>query len=140
MRKLAVALLAVLCTSTVSGNLAAPAQADDPATPRLHREGRNLVDQFGRQVIVHGFNFVWKSAPYAPPDTPNGFTAADAQWLYDHGFNGARLGILWAGVNPTAPGVVDNSYFAKWQRVVDLMAGKGSGTRSTAAKACLPGR
>ncbi|MFL6157543.1 MAG: cellulase family glycosylhydrolase [Marmoricola sp.] len=125
MKKLAVAVLALLCVFAVSGNLATPAHADGSATPRLHREGRSLVDQYGRQVIVHGFNFVWKSAPYAPPDTPNGFTAADAQWLYDHGFNGARLGILWAGVNPTAPGVADGTYFAKWQRVIDLMAGKG---------------
>jgi endoglycosylceramidase len=124
-KKLALALLLLLATVTVSGNLATPAGAEGPATPRLHREGRNLVDQFGRQVIVHGFNFVWKRPPYVPPNTPGGFTAADAQWLYDHGFNGARLGILWAGVNPTAPGVVDTGYLDQWQRVVDLMAGKG---------------
>jgi endoglycosylceramidase len=125
MRKLVVALLALLATFALSGNLAAPAHADDPVVPRLQRDGQTLVDQYGRTVIVHGLNFVWKSAPYAPPNTPGGFTAADAQWLYDHGFNGARLGVLWAGVNPTAPGVVDNSYFAKWDRVVDLMADKG---------------
>jgi hypothetical protein len=124
-RRVAVALLALLLTLTVSGNLAAPANAEDPAVPRLQREGRNLVDEHGRLVIVRGFNFVWKSAPYVPPNTPNGFTATDAQWLYDHGFNGARLGILWAGVNPTGPGVVDNTYFDKWQRVIDLMAAKG---------------
>ena len=28
-------------------------------------------------------------------------------------------------MNPTAPGVVDPSYFTKWDRVVDLMADKG---------------
>ena len=76
-------------------------------------------------MIVHGLNFVWKRAPYVPPDSPEGFTAADADWLYEHGFNGARLGVLWPGVNPTAPGVVDPTYFEKWDRVVDLMADKG---------------
>jgi hypothetical protein len=121
MRKLTALLLAlVLATLVVPG----AAKADDPA-PQLHREGRYLVDAQGRLVIVHGLNFVWKKAPYVPPDTPAGFTAADAQWLYDHGFNGARLGILWAGVNPSAPGVADPSYFAKWDRVVNLMAAKG---------------
>jgi hypothetical protein len=128
MRKLSAllaALIALVLATGVSGISTGSASADAPALPQLQRDGRQLVDEHGRLVIVHGFNFVWKSAPYAPPDTANGFTAADAQWLYDHGFNGARLGILWAGVNPTAPGVVDNSYFDKWQRVIDLMAGKG---------------
>lgn len=107
-----------------TSDLAAAAPPPDP-TPRLQREGRYLVDQHGRLVIVHGLNFVWKKAPYVPPDSPEGFTAADAQWLHDHGFNGARLGVLWAGVNPTAPGVADASYFDKWDRVVDLMADQG---------------
>ncbi|MBO9523061.1 MAG: cellulase family glycosylhydrolase [Nocardioidaceae bacterium] len=121
MRKVTLLLLALVLAAVVTPG---PAHADGPA-PRLHREGRYLVDEHGRLVIVHGLNFVWKRAPYAPPDTPAGFTAADADWLYEHGFNGARLGVLWAGVNPTAPGVADASYFAKWDRVVDLMAGKG---------------
>lgn len=122
-------LLALVFTGTLTGATWGTATADPGSdgapVPRLQRDGRMLVDQYGRTVIVHGLNFVWKKAPYAPPDSPEGFTAADAQWLYDHGFNGARLGVLWAGVNPTAPGVVDPSYFAKWDRVVDLMADKG---------------
>jgi hypothetical protein len=128
MRKSILAVLTPLLAAAVavgSTGITTTARADDPAVPRLARDGLTLVDQYGRQVIVHGLNFVWKKAPYAPPDTPAGFTAADAQWLYDHGFNGARLGVLWAGVNPTAPGVADASYFAKWDRVVDLMADKG---------------
>ena len=120
-------LLALLLAGALPGSPATTAAADPaPADgPKLQRDGRYLVDEQGRLVIVHGLNFVWKKAPYAPPDTPNGFTSADADWLYEHGFNGARLGILWPGVNPTAPGVVDPAYFAKWDRVVDLMADKG---------------
>ncbi|MCZ4498266.1 MAG: endoglycoceramidase [Marmoricola sp.] len=129
MKKVALtALLAALGSLLVTAVLVgagSQAASADPATPRLQREGRNLVDQYGRQVIVHGLNFVWKKAPYAPPNTAEGFTGADAQWLYDHGFNGARLGVLWPGVNPTAPGVVDPTYFAKWDRVTNLMADKG---------------
>lgn len=119
------ALLTLVLTGTLTGATSGTATADPAPVPRLQREGRTLVDQYGRIVIVHGLNFVWKKAPYVPPNTAEGFTATDAQWLYDHGFNGARLGILWPGVNPTAPGVVDPTYFAKWDRVVDLMAEKG---------------
>lgn len=110
-----------------AGGATASAGASNPAdpTPRLQREGRYLVDEHGRLVIVHGLNFVWKRAPYVPPNSAAGFTAADADWLYEHGFNGARLGILWPGVNPDAPGVADPGYFAKWDRIVDLMAEKG---------------
>ncbi len=102
---------------------AAPAAAPDPEpVPQLRREGRWLVDQYGRVVIVRGVNLVWKRAPYAPPDTAAGFTTEDADWLADHGFNGARLGTLWAGVTPKAPGVADTAYFERWQRVMDDLA------------------
>ena len=126
MRRLAVVLLTVALGLTLAGTAAGPASADtDSGVPRLHREGRHLVDQYGRIGVVHGLNLVWKRAPYAPPDTPAGFTTADADWLERYGFNGARLGILWAGVTPTQPGVADASYFQKWDRVVDLLAGRG---------------
>lgn len=118
-----VALLLAGLGIGAGGAQSAAAPAADP--PQLQRDGRYLVDEFGRTVIVHGLNFVWKKAPYVPPNTAEGFTATDAQWLYDHGFNGARLGIMWPGVNPTAPGVADPTYFAKWDRIVDLMAEKG---------------
>ncbi len=126
MRRLT-ALLIVLLALTLTGTLIRTASADPtpPPIPRLQRDGHSMVDQYGRIVIVHGLNLVWKSAPYAPPDTPAGFTTADADWLKTYGFNGARLGILWAGVTPNASGVVDPSYFAKWDRVVNLLADRG---------------
>ncbi|MFL6158910.1 MAG: cellulase family glycosylhydrolase [Marmoricola sp.] len=126
MKKVALtALLSVLLSVVAVGLTVGPASADDAAVPRLQREGRNTVDQYGRIVIVHGLNMVWKSAPYAPPNTAAGFTTADADWLKTYGFNGARLGILWAGVTPNAPGVADPTYFAKWDRVVNLLADRG---------------
>ncbi|MGW0634981.1 hypothetical protein [Nocardia salmonicida] len=69
-------------------------------------------------VIVHGVNLVWKRALYAPPDTAEGFTAADTASLAEPGFYGARIGSLWAGVTPTAPGVVDPEYLERWDRIV----------------------
>jgi endoglycosylceramidase len=101
---------------------AATSAATAVEVPRLHREGRWLVDDQGRVVVVHGVNLVYKRAPYAPPDTPAGFTAADADWLARYGFNAARLGVLWAGVNPIRPGLADPAYFRAVDRVADLLA------------------
>lgn len=126
MRKPAAALLTALLALSLVGTTARSASAEDTEElPQLHRDGRHLVDQHGRVVIVHGLNFVWKRAPYAPPDTPAGFTEADADWLERHGFNGARIGMLWAGVTPDQPGVADPAYFDSWDRVIDLMADRG---------------
>jgi endoglycosylceramidase len=73
-------------------------------------------------VIVHGLNMVWKRPPYAPPNTAAGFTARDADWLKRYGFNGARIGTLWAGVTPEQPGVADPAYFRRVDRVTKLLA------------------
>jgi endoglycosylceramidase len=108
--------------SAPGGTGTEPAASVANPVPRLHREGRWLVDDQGRVVVVHGVNLVYKRAPYAPPDTAAGFTAADADWLAEHGFNAARLGVLWAGVNPVRAGVADPAYLAKVDRVADLLA------------------
>lgn len=118
----AVLLAALGLTATAASASAAPTDDD---TPQLRKQGRWLVDEQGRVVIVHGFNLVWKLDPYVPPATAEGFAAADADWLEQHGFNGVRLGTLWAGITPDAPGVGDPSYRTGWQRVMDLLADKG---------------
>jgi endoglycosylceramidase len=96
----------------------------EPA-PQLRRKGRWLVDPDGRVVIVHGLNLVYKRRPYVPPNSVTGFRAADARWLARHGFNGARIGTLWAGLTPEAPGRADPTYLDRWQRVMDLLAEEG---------------
>lgn len=101
---------------------AAVATPRTPEPPRLQRRGRWLVDPQGRVVIVHGLNLVYKHDPYVPPATAAGFTARDARWLRRMGFNAARIGTLWAGLTPDAPGRVDATYVAKWQRIMDLLA------------------
>ncbi len=102
-------------TGVVSASL-----SDD--APQLRRKGRWMVDPDGRVVIVHGVNLVYKLDPYAPPDDAAGFREADADWLEAHGFNAARIGTLWAGLTPNAPGVADPAYISKWQRIIDLLA------------------
>lgn len=114
---------AVTCTAPAQtpGERAPSASANQ--VPQLRRDDRWLVDEHGRVVLIHGMNLVWKHKPYAPPDSPEGFTAADARWLADHGFNGARIGTLWAGVSPTQPDTVDQDYLNQWDRVVKQLAG-----------------
>jgi len=94
---------------------------------QLRREGRFMVDALNRVVLLHGVNAVWKLRDdnyYTPPDEPRGFTAADADWLRDHGFNTVRLGVIFAGVMPE-PGVIDQGYLAGIDRVVQLLASRG---------------
>lgn len=90
-------------------------------TPQLRQDGRWLVDQHNRVVITHGMNTIWKKAPYYPPNTAEGFTAADAQWLKNHGFNSARVGTLFVGVMPER-NQIDNAYLDEWDRVIQLLA------------------
>ncbi|WP_372729168.1 cellulase family glycosylhydrolase [Nocardioides sp.] len=104
------------------GREVAERSAARKAPPQLRRAGRWLVDPQGRVVIVHGLNLVWKHDPYVPPATREGFRARDARWFARHGFNAARVGTLWAGLTPDAPGVADPSYLRRWQRVLDLLA------------------
>ncbi|WP_428384322.1 cellulase family glycosylhydrolase [Nevskia ramosa] len=95
-----------------------------PSQDQLRHQGGWLVDRQGRVVILHGVNAVWKHAPYTPPDSLEGFTAADADWLAAHGFNAMRLGVLFAGVMPQQ-GVIDHSYLDRIDRVVKLLAARG---------------
>jgi endoglycosylceramidase len=112
--------LAALATTGLLAGVA-PAGAQE-AVPQLQRDGRWLVDQHDRVVLVHGVNTVWKRAPHVPPETAEGFLPQDAAWLAGHGFNGARVGTLWVGVTPEAPGEVDSAYLDAWDRVLRLLA------------------
>jgi len=122
---LVLAGLGVLASGPSTAATATSATTRSTIVPQLARQGRWLVDPQGRVVLVHGLNLVWKRAPYAPPATAEGFTANDATWLHRYGFNGARIGTLWAGLTPDQPGVADPAYFRRWQRVMDLLAGQG---------------
>jgi len=84
----------------------AQAFAGVPAQPLGH-EGRWITDDHGRVVLIHAVNMVYKRPPYYPKAI--GFGKDDAQFLHRHGFNGVRLGVIYAGVEPT-PGKYDNAY------------------------------
>src|SRR5207247_3576132 len=87
-----------------------------PAAPRpvgpLSHVGRWLTDASGRAVILHGMNVIWKFPPFYPPS----FSTEDARFFADAGFNAARIGFIYEGVEPR-PGHYDAAYVGK---VVEL--------------------
>ncbi|MCL6094717.1 MAG: cellulase family glycosylhydrolase [Actinobacteria bacterium] len=65
--------------------------------------GPFLYDRYGRVVILHGVNAVYKRPPYeliSAPGKPYNFSAADAKEIASLGFDVVRLGILWQGLEP----------------------------------------
>ena len=97
--------LAVLAAAVCAVS-AAPAVASTaaPSGP-VHVAGSWVVDGQGRVVVEHGFDIVEKLTPFYPA----AFTAKDAQFLADEGVTTARIGFIWAGVEPK-PGVYDDTY------------------------------
>jgi endoglycosylceramidase len=83
----------------------------DPATgpvgPLGAPGGRFLVDRYGRVVLLHGADLVYKVPPYevvVGGTGPNALTAPEVQQMAALGFDVVRLGIIWKGLEPgTAP-------------------------------------
>jgi endoglycosylceramidase len=89
----------------------ATATAADPATgpvgPLRSPGGPFLEDRFGRAVLLHGADLVYKVAPYQVEVSgtgPNVLTLPEVQRMAALGFDVVRLGIIWKGLEPgTAP-------------------------------------
>jgi endoglycosylceramidase len=97
--------------------LAVPAVAS--AQRPLAVKGGTIVDDRGRAVILHGANAVFKRPPYYPP-----LTKADFHLMRSWGFNTIRLGVIWAGLEPS-PGAIDRGYLDHLDAIVDLAAEQG---------------
>jgi endoglycosylceramidase len=96
---------AVGATAAALALLGSAAQAA-PTAPLGH-SGRWITDARGRVVILHGVNMVYKRPPYYPAAA--GFGDDDATFLQRNGFNAVRLGVIYAGVEPS-PGAYDDGY------------------------------
>ena len=69
----------------------------DPQTQRL-------VDNLGREVLIHGTNIVIKEFPWHPKTDGFGqdtFSEQDMEFMKSLGLNGVRLGMMWPGLVPT---------------------------------------
>ena len=99
--------------------LALPTTAAADPTPPLSQQGRWITDADGRVVILNGVNMVYKRPPYHP--SAIGFDAPDARFLREQGFNTVRLGLIYAGVEPT-PGAYDDAYLAAIDQTAQVLA------------------
>ncbi|HWU32394.1 MAG TPA: cellulase family glycosylhydrolase, partial [Marmoricola sp.] len=112
----------------VAGLAALPANSADAESlvrhpsPSVVQRGSWLVDPSGRVIVLHGVNLVTKLAPYRPSD--GGFGADDAAFLARNGFDAVRVGVLWAGVEPS-PGRINYAYLAKVRSTVTTLAQHG---------------
>lgn len=130
--------------SVQAGASTAPSFPDHVSGPIHAPGGPFLYDRYGRVVIFHGVNVVYKRPPFEVQDVlgkPWSFTASDAAKIASLGFNVVRLGILWEGLEPgtlgpNSPQVCDkgppgdphqfnqalfNAYISQVVRVVDLL-------------------
>ncbi len=88
----------------LGATLFASAAQAGPTAP-LNHSGRWITDAKDRVAILHGVNMVTKAPPYAP--SAQGFGDDDAAFLERNGFNAVRLGVIYAGVEPTPGGYSD---------------------------------
>jgi endoglycosylceramidase len=116
-------LLAALTVDAPSRGAPFPdAAITGPAVSPLGHAGRWLIDAAGRVVVLHGLNQVYKVPPYTP--SADGFGDDDAAFLAANGFNGMRVGIIWAGVEPQ-PGQYDDNYLASVAQTVQILQSHG---------------
>ena len=91
---------------------------------RVDPKTRNLIDEDGNYVVLHGVNVAYKSPPYLPPeiDVHNFFTSfsdEDAKQLKAWGMNFVRLTFYWEGVE-NVRGVYDMEYINKMKAIAKL--------------------
>ena len=116
----AVVVVVLLGLASAPATVASTSATDGP----LRIEGRWLVDQHGRVVLLHGVNNVDKEAPYVELDDGFTLTADDAALLVGHGFNTVRLGVELAGLMPTE-GTIDGAYIERIATVVRVLGAAG---------------
>ena len=80
---------------------------------KISVENRKFIDEYGRQVLLHGVNIVYKVEPYLPTtdtfDSERSLTDQDIMDMRAWGFNFVRLGVLWEAAE-TSPGVWNTTY------------------------------
>ena len=90
----------------------APANpATGPVAPFAAPGGQFLTDRYGRVVLMHGVNLVYKVPPFeveVQGSGPNRLTDREAQRMAALGFDVVRLGIIWKGLEPGTPGINDS--------------------------------
>lgn len=116
-------LLTVACSSSDPLPCHLPnALPNDPTA--LHVEGRWLVDEQGRVVMLHGLNQLSKLEANGYRISDLGFGADDADYIASQGFNTMRTGLIHKGLAPTA-GNYDSAYLDDIAATVNLLTDRG---------------
>ena len=72
-----------------------------------------MIDDQGRQILLHGVNVIYKIPPFYPNLTSftydDSLAPTDMAFLRDNGLNVVRLFVSWAGTEPT-PGAYNITY------------------------------
>ncbi|KAL5962965.1 Endoglycoceramidase [Taenia solium] len=91
--------------------------------PEVHLNNEaDFVDPQGRILLFHGFNSVYKQAPYFnEKDVSDTRLNFFQQW----GFNVVRLGVLWHAAFPLGPGDPNETYLKAIEWQVDRFANAG---------------
>lgn len=120
------AAIAGVCGALLLSNpaTASAAPAAPPITEPLTIDGRGLMDQHGRTLLLHGVNNVDKDPPYMAAGDGLTITPDDARLLARHGFNTVRLGVSFDAIMPRQ-GEVDTAYLGRVAGVVDVLAAEG---------------
>jgi endoglycosylceramidase len=94
-------------STAAAPGVAAASPTAGPVGPLSAPGGPFLIDRFGRVVLLHGANLVYKVPPYevvVNGTGPNVLTPAEAERMASLGFDVVRLGIIWKGLEPgTSP-------------------------------------
>ena len=114
--------------------------ATGPVGPVRAPGGPFLADRYGRVVLMHGVDLVYKVPPFevvVNGTGPNVLTPSEAQRMAGLGFDVVRLGIIWKGLEPgtrrstirrsatpgtprtSGPGQFDPSVFNGYLRALD---------------------
>lgn len=94
----------------------------------INQQLRMPVDDYGRALILHGVNAVYKQSPYLPLaegfDPEYSLSEIDIEYLLAYGFNLVRLGVLWEAVE-VAPGVYNQTYLKAVETLVNSLGRAG---------------
>jgi len=104
--------------SRLHGDEGATLQDGKTVNKKIHAEGRSLVDETGKEVILHGINMVCKDRSV---NHIGDYQAEDFKYLKSLGMNVIRLGIFWESVEPE-PGKYDDEYLKQVENIVSLAA------------------
>jgi len=93
---------------------------DDGDTKGLYDESGILLDQFGRQIILHGLNSGEKNPDVDPWMLESDIEREDKEF----GFNFVRYLIIWEGIEPEK-GQYDDSYIDRIEQRVNWYTSRG---------------